>query len=135
MRPRRGVAVVSQELSLFDDLDVLANLFPRREPRRGPFVSRREMARRARPVLTELGLDVPLRRPVRSLSLAQRQVLEVARALVAQPRVLILDEPTSALERASAETLLGVLRVLPSVGWPWCSCRTSSRRCSRSAAR
>jgi ABC-type sugar transport system ATPase subunit len=94
---RHGVAVVSQDLSLFEDLDVLANLFPMREPRRGPFVSRAEMARRARPVLAELGLDVPLRRRVGALTLAQRQLVEVARALVTEPRVLILDEPTSAL--------------------------------------
>jgi ABC-type sugar transport system ATPase subunit len=109
---RHGVAVVSQELSLFEDLDVLANLFPMREPRRGPFVRRAEMAERARPVLDDLGVDVPLRTPVGSLSLAQRQLVEVARALVTRPRVLILDEPTSALERASTETLLGVVRVL-----------------------
>jgi ABC-type sugar transport system ATPase subunit len=109
---RHGVAVVSQDLSLFEDLDVLANLFPMREPRRGPFVSRAEMARRARPVLAELGLDVPLRRRVGALTLAQRQLVEVARALVTEPRVLILDEPTSALERASTDALMGVLRVL-----------------------
>jgi ABC-type sugar transport system ATPase subunit len=109
---RHGVAVVAQELSLFGDLDVLSNLFPMREPRRGPFVRRGEMAERARPVLAELGLDVPLRTPVGSLPLARRQLVEVAKALVMRPRVLILDEPTSALERASTETLLGVLRVL-----------------------
>src|SRR3954464_8897896 len=79
---RHGVAVVSQELSLFEDLDVLANLFPMREPRRGPFVSRARMAEQARPVLSDLGLDVPLRRPLGALSLAQRQLVEVARALV-----------------------------------------------------
>jgi len=83
-----------------------------REPRRGPFVRRAEMAERARPVLAELGLDVALRTPVGSLPLAQRQLVEVAKALVTRPRVLILDEPTSALERASTETLLDVLRVL-----------------------
>jgi ABC-type sugar transport system ATPase subunit len=109
---RHGVAVVSQELSLFPDLDVLSNLFPMREPTRGPFVQRGEMAERARPVLAELGLDVPLRRPLGSLSLAERQLVEVAKALVTQPRVLILDEPTSALEQASAEALMNVLRVL-----------------------
>jgi ABC-type sugar transport system ATPase subunit len=100
---QNGVAVVSQELSLFPDLDVLSNLFPMREPRRGPFVRKSEMARRARPVLAELGLDV---------SLAERQLVEVAKALVTQPRVLILDEPTSALEQSSTEALMKVLRVL-----------------------
>ena len=50
---RHGVAVVSQELNVFPDLDVLANLFTLREPRRGPFVNRAEMAARARPVVDE----------------------------------------------------------------------------------
>jgi ABC-type sugar transport system ATPase subunit len=109
---RNGVAVVSQELSLFPDLDVLSNLFPMREPRRGPFVNTSEMAARARPVLAELGLDVSLRRPLGSLSLAQRQLVEVAKALVTQPRVLILDEPTSALEQSSTAALMKVVRVL-----------------------
>src|ERR1700749_1709603 len=68
---RHGVAVVSQELSLFEDLDVLSNLFPMREPRRGPSIRRDAMADRARPVLADLGLDVPLRRPVGALSLAE----------------------------------------------------------------
>src|SRR3954451_1457044 len=109
---KHGVAVVSQELSLFPDLDVLSNLFPMREPRRGPFVKRAEMAERARPVLAELGLGVSLRQPLGSLSLAERQLVEVAKALVTQPRVLILDEPTSALEQSSTEALMRVLRVL-----------------------
>ena len=108
-----GVAVVSQELNLFDDLDLLANLYPQREPLRGPFVDRAEMARRARPVLHDLGLgDLSLRRLVGELSLAQRQLVEVAKALVAKPRVLVLDEPTSALEAASTQLLMDVVQVL-----------------------
>src|SRR4051812_8555390 len=109
---RHGIAVVSQELNVFPDLDVLSNLFPMREIRRGPFIQRGEMATRARPVLADLGLDVPLRRQVGDLSLAQRQLLEVAKALVTDPRVLILDEPTSALDSKTAEVLLDILRVL-----------------------
>jgi ABC-type sugar transport system ATPase subunit len=109
---RHGVAVVSQELSLFPDLDVLSNLYPMREPRRGPFVDRAAMWWRAAPVVAELGLEVQPRQLLATLSLAERQLVEVARALVTNPRVLILDEPTSALETASTETLLQVLRVL-----------------------
>src|SRR5262249_42415393 len=104
--------VVSQELNVFPDLDVLSNLYPMREITRGPFVQRGEMAARARPVLADLGLDVGLRTPVGELTLAQRQLLEIAKALVAGPRVLILDEPTSALGAQSTEQLFGVLRVL-----------------------
>jgi ABC-type sugar transport system ATPase subunit len=108
-----GVGVVSQELNLFGDLDLLSNLYPQREPLRGPFVDRREMAARARPVLADLGLgDLSLRRKVGELSLAQRQLVEVAKALVTQPRALVLDEPTSALEAASSELLMDVVRVL-----------------------
>jgi ABC-type sugar transport system ATPase subunit len=108
-----GVAVVSQELNLFPDLDVLANLFPMREPHhRGPFVDREAMAREAEPVLRELGLDVSPRRRVGSLTLAERQLLEIARALITGPRVLILDEPTSALEAAGVDRLMHALEVL-----------------------
>jgi ABC-type sugar transport system ATPase subunit len=109
---RHGVAVVSQELNLFPDLDVLANLFPMREVKRGPFVSRKAMAERAQPILDQLGLDVSMRQPLGSLSLAERQLVEIAKALLTDPRVLILDEPTSALEASSTEALLGIVRVL-----------------------
>jgi ABC-type sugar transport system ATPase subunit len=109
---KSGVAAVSQELSLFPDLDVLSNLFPMREEKRGPFIDRKAMTARAQPVLEDLGLDVSMRQPVSSLTLAERQLVEIAKALVTNPRVLILDEPTSALEASGVETLLGVLKVL-----------------------
>ncbi|MEV4092292.1 sugar ABC transporter ATP-binding protein [Streptosporangium saharense] len=109
---QHGVAVVSQELNLFPDLDILANLYPVTGPRRGPFLDRTGMARAAAPVLDQLGLNVPVRTRLGDLSLAQRQLVEIARALLTKPRVLILDEPTSALEQASADRLLNVVRVL-----------------------
>lgn len=107
-----GVAVVSQELNLFPDLDVLSNLFPVHMPKSGPFVARSRMWERARPVFQELGLNVDPRTPVELLALEQRQLLEIARALMIRPRVLILDEPTSALHVRETERLHQVLRAL-----------------------
>ncbi len=109
---RHGVAVVSQELSLFPHLDVLSNLFPMREPTRGPLVDNKRMRVLAAPILDELGLAADLGTMVRDLTLADRQLVEIAKALVTRPRVLLLDEPTSALEAGATERLLGILRVL-----------------------
>lgn len=109
----RGVAIVSQELSLFPDLTVLENLFPHDLPL---FLRPRMMERSARPVLDELGLDVPVLARVATLSLADQQLLEIARALLQDPRVLILDEPTSALPRESVDRLETVIRTLAARG-------------------
>jgi ABC-type sugar transport system ATPase subunit len=109
---RQGIAVVSQELNLFPDLDVLANLFPLREPRIGPFIQRKRMRELAEPVLDELGLTLDPDAPVGGFSLEHRQLIEIARALLTNPRVLILDEPTSALHVHQTQRLHDVLRAL-----------------------
>jgi ABC-type sugar transport system ATPase subunit len=108
-----GVAIVSQELNLFPDFDVLHNLFLLREPLRGGvLVNRAEMARRARPVLDAVGLGVPVGRRVGTLRLGEQQLVEIARALLYEPKILILDEPTSALQAEETQRLLGVVRDL-----------------------
>ena len=108
-----GVAIVSQELNLFPDLSVLHNLFLRREPLvAGVAVDRRAMRRRAAPVLEAVGLDVDLDRKLGSLRLGEQQLVEIARALLEEPKILFLDEPTSALQAAETERLLGVVRRL-----------------------
>ncbi|MGW0705441.1 sugar ABC transporter ATP-binding protein [Streptomyces sp. NPDC002643] len=110
------IAVVSQELSLFPDLTVRENLFPHRPPRRFGLLDRGAMDRAAGPVLTELGLDVDPSVRLGELPLADQQLTEIARALLWRPKVLVLDEPTSALPAAAVDRLERVLRTLTGQG-------------------
>ncbi|MCX5359381.1 sugar ABC transporter ATP-binding protein [Streptomyces sp. NBC_00124] len=118
VRPAKDtrIATVSQELCLFPDLTVRENLFPHRPPRRLGLLDRGAMDRAAGPVLAELGLDVDLGTELGELPLADQQLTEIARALLRRPRLLILDEPTSALPAAAVDRLEGVLRTLTGRG-------------------
>ncbi len=112
-----GVAIIHQELALAPHLTVAENLFLGREPRRGPFVDRARQRALARDALAQVGrggLDPDTR--TATLSPADRQLVEIARALSQDVRLLILDEPTSSLARADVEPLLRRLRGLAARG-------------------
>ncbi len=96
---RTGIATVFQELSLIPDLSVASNLFYGIEPKvRAGRIDRRALRRAAALSLEQLGVDgINVGRNVRELSLSERQILEVCKALIREPSMLILDEPTSAL--------------------------------------
>jgi len=93
-----GIATVYQDLALADNIDVVGNLFLGREIRRWGVLNEVEMERRSRELLDSLSIRIPsVRIPIASLSGGQRQVVAIARALIGDPKVVILDEPTAAL--------------------------------------
>lgn len=111
-----GIAAVFQEFSLVPDLTVLENLFLGREQSRGPFLKRSDMRRAATELLDELGFHVPLDETVAFLSRAQKQMVEIAKALRTHPQVLILDEPTASLTDGEAEKLFDAMARLKARG-------------------
>ena len=116
---RAGIAFVHQELNLFDNLDVAANVLFGREPLRGGplrLVDRAAMRETVAPLLRRLGADFGPEAPVAALSIAQRQLVEIAKALAAEARVLILDEPTSSLTLSETDRLLALVGELRAAG-------------------
>jgi ribose transport system ATP-binding protein len=114
---RLGVAMIYQELSLAPDLTVEANVMLGMEPSRMGILCRAEGRARTVATLEQMGHgDIHPDTPVRMLSVAQRQVVEIARALASGCRVLILDEPTSSLVREDVARLFNVLRGLRAAG-------------------
>jgi ribose transport system ATP-binding protein len=113
---RQGIGIVYQELSLFPERSVLANLFVNREPTRHGLVSLRAMEDESRDMLDRLGLHVDVRAPLKRLSIGERQLVELCRVLLEEPRLLILDEPNSALNRRETERLFSVLQGLRTRG-------------------
>jgi ABC-type sugar transport system ATPase subunit len=109
---QRGIGIVYQELSLFPNRSVLANLFVNDEPLRYGLVSKRTMTERAAPVLVEIGLEVDLDRQVGFLPIGEQQLVELCRVLLSEPSILILDEPNSALSEEETGRLFAVLRRL-----------------------
>lgn len=113
-----GIAVIHQEPYLFPTLSVLENLFMGFQPRRRllGLLDWPAMVRRAREVLQALGVALPLEVPAGELSAAQQQLLQIARALLQDARVLIMDEPTSSLSQKEVATLFEIVRRLRARG-------------------
>ncbi|WP_345633992.1 sugar ABC transporter ATP-binding protein [Rugosimonospora acidiphila] len=112
-----GIAMIHQELNLVPDMSIVDNIFLGREPRtpRGT-IDRKTMDEQATRLLAEVGLALPPRRPVRQCRVAEQQLIEVAKALSASLRVLVMDEPTSALADAEVRRLFTVIRRLAGQG-------------------
>ncbi|WP_013627593.1 sugar ABC transporter ATP-binding protein [Rubinisphaera brasiliensis] len=111
-----GISLIHQELNLSDNLDVAANIFLGREPHRWGLLDRKQICNRANAHLKQVGLSVSPRQLVRHLSVGQQQLVEIAKALSTDARILIMDEPTSALSQREADNLLQVVKELKAAG-------------------
>jgi len=116
---RFGISFIHQELNVLENLDVAANVYLGREPLRGGFlrlIDNKRMHRDAAVHLNRLGLNIPTDTPLARLSIAQQQMVEIAKALSLDARILIMDEPTSSLTLTETGRLLEVVQELKGQG-------------------
>lgn len=111
-----GIRMIYQELTTLPNLDVGRNILLGREPRRGLRLDEGLLYTKAQAILESLHLELPLKTPVEELPLGQQQMVEIARAIAAEPKVLVMDEPTSSLGKHEEEALFELVERLRSRG-------------------
>jgi len=111
-----GITIIHQEMNLMPDLTVAQNIYIGREPMSGGFLSERKLNRQTSELLQRLEIDLDPRQPVGELTVAKQQMVEIAKALSFNAKVLIMDEPTSALTDSEVETLFTLIDQLRARG-------------------
>jgi len=109
---RKGISIVYQELSLANNLTVAENIYANQPPHRFGIVNRQQLLFETRKLLKDLEIPIEGEAPVSSLSMAQRQLVEIAKALSHPSRIIIMDEPTSSLSHGEVHVLFGVIERL-----------------------
>ena len=112
----RGIALIHQELNLASNLDLAANIFLGREPNKKGIIQDNEIREEATKYLQRVGLDLPTDTITGTLPIWKQQLVEIAKALSCDARVLIMDEPTSSLSQKETETLFEVVKDLKNQG-------------------
>ena len=108
-----GISIIYQELSVLDNMNIAENIFLGREKRKGNvFVNKKVMHAEARKLLDEVGLDMDTHTMAGELSTAQKQMVEVAKALSFNSKIIIMDEPTSSLTETETDILFSIIRKL-----------------------
>ncbi|MGD9734369.1 MAG: sugar ABC transporter ATP-binding protein [Solirubrobacterales bacterium] len=113
---RHGVAMIFQEFSLIPTLTVAQNVYLSREPKHGGLLDDRAVERQTRELLAELGVEIDPRTLVRRLGAASMQLVEIAKALSQDARILIMDEPTASLAHSEVDALFGIIERLKERG-------------------
>lgn len=114
---KHGVAMIYQELTLAPDLSVEENLVLGNEPRKGLFIDSTTRRARARDALSRINReDIDLLQPVKELSVAEQQLVEIARALLSDAKILVMDEPTSSLPGVEVQRLFKIIDTLKEQG-------------------
>jgi ABC-type sugar transport system ATPase subunit len=111
-----GIAIIHQELSLIGPMSVADNIFLGRLPVRAGFVARAEQEKQAAHWVEQLGLELDLRQPVEQFPIAVQQLIEIAKALSQKAKIIVMDEPTSALSAPEVEKLFGLIQSLKCQG-------------------
>lgn len=112
----RGIALIHQELNLAANLDLAANIFLGREPNKKGIIQEKKLREDASKYLKRVGLDLPSETITGTLPIGKQQLVEIAKALSCDARVLIMDEPTSSLSQKETETLFEVVKDLRNQG-------------------
>lgn len=112
----RGIAMIHQELNPIMDMQVYENIYVGRELRKGILVDRKAMIRETEDLLSKLGINIPATSYMRDLSVAQCQLIEIVKAISISAKVIVMDEPTSAITDREVETLFTQIRRLKSEG-------------------
>jgi len=113
---RHGIVTIYQEFNLIPTMSLAENMFLGREPGRGPFISWKRMRDETAQALGRLGLDLDPMMPVSDLSVGEQQMVEIARALSMESRIIIMDEPTSALTEHEVDRLFRIVADLKAQG-------------------
>lgn len=112
-----GIAVIYQELSLADDMTVAENIFMGREPlKRSGFIDHAKMIEVSQNILNELGVGISPTAYLRELSIAQKQIIEIARCISKNARIIVMDEPTSSITENEVSMLFGLIRKMKADG-------------------
>ncbi len=113
---RAGLGIIHQELSLLPDRSIAQNIFLGNEPTRRGMLDRAAMRDGARQILARLNVTIDPDRRAGELAIAEQQMVEIAKALASHPRILVMDEPTAALDDTAASRLLELVRQLRADG-------------------